>query len=58
MQRDAHSTSMWESNQHISNVLTDREPESERKVVTNMEIDNVISLIVTAVASDNAAGTS
>lgn len=49
---------MWEGNQHVSNMLTDRKSEFEGKVVTNMEIDNVISLIVTAVASDNAAGIS
>lgn len=49
---------MWEVKQHISNVLTDRKSESEGKVVTNIEIDGVISLTVTAVASDNTAGTS
>lgn len=58
LQRAAHGASMWGSNWHISNVLTNRESASEGKVVTNMEIDNVISLIVTAVASDNAAGAS
>lgn len=57
LQRHAHGASEWEGNQHISNVFTDRESESEGKVITNMEIDNVISLIVTAVVSDNAAGT-